>query len=340
MRFGITVFGSRIAPRCAVADAMLIVTVHEGQVTAERRVTLEQRTWAEILSQVERYRVDTIVCGGVVRDEKVRLQSHGVRVVENVACTTDEVIAAITAGRLRPGLGFGNGDHDPEAWATGGDSGTDVSAIDCLTCHDRVCLDGEPCRFHEESSAPALTAREEEMLESGRDVSLEDERILCRLSELIYFCLEMDYRRVGLAYCVELTEATEILAGVLRRFFEVIPVCCKIGGVPFEEAGKGDVLERGSGGAVTCNPTAQAHALEHAACDIVVAVGLCMGVDCVFSRVSTIPVTTLFVKDKSLANNPIGAIYSDYYLREAVRSARTRIEESLQKRERYEGTAK
>ena len=26
------------------------------------------------------------------------------------------------------------------------------------------------------------------------------------------------------------------------------------------------------------------------------------------------PVTTIFVKDKSLANNPIGAVYSHYYL--------------------------
>jgi len=31
-------------------------------------------------------------------------------------------------------------------------------------------------------------------------------------------------------------------------------------------------------------------------------------------------VTTLFVKDKSLVNNPIGAIYSDYYLNEVTRA--------------------
>jgi uncharacterized metal-binding protein len=48
--------------------------------------------------------------------------------------------------------------------------------------------------------------------------------------------------------------------------------------------------------------------------DLNVLVGFCVGADCVFNRESEAPVTTLFVKDKSLANNPIGAVYSRYYL--------------------------
>jgi uncharacterized metal-binding protein len=55
--------------------------------------------------------------------------------------------------------------------------------------------------------------------------------------------------------------------------------------------------------------------------DLNVIVGLCVGVDCVFAKASEAPVTTLFVKDKSLANNPIGALYSDYYLKEAARAS-------------------
>ena len=52
--------------------------------------------------------------------------------------------------------------------------------------------------------------------------------------------------------------------------------------------------------------------------DLNVMVGLCMGVDCVFTRESIAPVATLFVIDKTLANNPIGAVYSYYYLKEAT----------------------
>jgi uncharacterized metal-binding protein len=69
-----------------------------------------------------------------------------------------------------------------------------------------------------------------------------------------------------------------------------------------------------------CNPQGQAAALNHIGTDINVLVGTCMGADCVFSAASEAPVTTLFVKDKSLANNPIGAVYSDYYLNEAARA--------------------
>ena len=61
--------------------------------------------------------------------------------------------------------------------------------------------------------------------------------------------------------------------------------------------------------------------IVHLNIDINVIVGLCVGVDCVFTKASQAPVTTLFVKDKSLANNPIGALYSDYYIKEVTRAA-------------------
>jgi len=53
-------------------------------------------------------------------------------------------------------------------------------------------------------------------------------------------------------------------------------------------------------------------------------VGLCMGVDSLFAKASAAPVTTLFVKDRSLANNPIGALYSEYYRKEVTRAPAAR----------------
>jgi len=60
--------------------------------------------------------------------------------------------------------------------------------------------------------------------------------------------------------------------------------------------------------------------LNRVGVDLNVMVGMSMGADCIFSRFSDAPVTALFVKDRSLANNPIGAIYSEYYLREATQA--------------------
>jgi uncharacterized metal-binding protein len=70
-----------------------------------------------------------------------------------------------------------------------------------------------------------------------------------------------------------------------------------------------------------CDPITQAAVLADAGCELNVVVGLCLGADCVFTGASRVPVTTLFVKDRSLANNPIGALYSEYYLQEALRTA-------------------
>jgi uncharacterized metal-binding protein len=43
-------------------------------------------------------------------------------------------------------------------------------------------------------------------------------------------------------------------------------------------------------------------------------VGLCVGHDMLFTKRSEAPVTTFVVKDRVLAHNPVGAIYSGYYL--------------------------
>jgi uncharacterized metal-binding protein len=39
---------------------------------------------------------------------------------------------------------------------------------------------------------------------------------------------------------------------------------------------------------------------------------LCVGHDAIFSKISKAPVTTLVAKDRVLAHNPAGAIYSRY----------------------------
>ena len=123
------------------------------------------------------------------------------------------------------------------------------------------------------------------MLESARDITFERERTLCRLSEVIYFGLEMNYRRIGVAYCADLSEPAAILVGVLRRYFEVIPVCCKIGGLTDEdpELLAAATAVRPERKTIACNPLGQAQALNAAACDLNVLVGLCVGVDCGFS---------------------------------------------------------
>ncbi len=64
-----------------------------------------------------------------------------------------------------------------------------------------------------------------------------------------------------------------------------------------------------------CNPIGQALVLNKEKTDLNIILGLCIGHDILFTQHSAAPVTTLAVKDRVLAHNPLGALYSGYYLK-------------------------
>jgi uncharacterized metal-binding protein/predicted Fe-Mo cluster-binding NifX family protein len=331
MRYGMPLLGNRVSPRCTIADRLLLVTINRSRVSTQQVLELDTHSWHDLIRVLLETQVDTVVCGGISAASKDELLSRSINVVDNVVGTSDEVLAALVKGLLRPGLGL----HAEEPVSAGSERepANRVAAPhpdaafspDCLACHDRVCLRGERCDQITARLPGAHDDTERRMIDAAVDIACERDRTLCRLSELIYFCLDMQYQRIGLAFCVDLWEPAEILTGVLRRFFDVLPVCCKTGGagVVHPEMGADSVRDPIAGDSISCNPLAQADVLNRAGTDLNVVVGLCMGADCVFTRASRAPVTTLFVKDRSLANNPIGAVYSDYYLKEATRSAAT-----------------
>jgi uncharacterized metal-binding protein/predicted Fe-Mo cluster-binding NifX family protein len=323
MRFGIPLLDQRVAPRCTIADRVLLITVKHRRILEQSAVRLDRATWMDLARILADEQVDALVCGGISRSTRETVESQAVDVIDNVAGTAEEVVDALRRGGLHPGFGLASEGGPPEA-----EEGTEEKArtsklaegrprpLDCLACRDRVCLRAEPCPWFS-TSFPAATTGFEKMLESAWDVACEEERTLCRLAELVYFALEMGYTKLGVAFCVDLLEPTSVLTGVLRRFFEVVPVCCKVRGIRGWESGSPGPQQTRSaseGSVAACDPVGQAAALNAAATDLNVLVGLCVGADSVMSKESRAPVTTIFVKDKSLANNPIGAVYSHYHL--------------------------
>jgi uncharacterized metal-binding protein len=339
MRYGIPLLGNRVAPRCRCADGILIVTKRAKRRAAQRWMSLAITEPRDLIAVLERHRVDAVVCGGISREERDVLTSRAPTVIENVACSVDELLVALEEGSLREGFGL-TSPGSSAAESLGPSTGVPhdrveqpramirpvrrvretASTVDCIRCTDKKCLRGESCVLTPPDSQTAPAGLVLEMLEAATDISSEKERQLCRLAELVYFCLEMRYRKIGIAYCVDLQEPAEILAGVLDRSFETVSVCCKVGTVPRRTPSAKDGPGRHTTpvSPIDCNPLAQARLLNQAGTDLNVIVGLSMGADCVFAQESEAPVTTLFVKDKSLANNPIGAVYSEYYLRESV----------------------
>jgi uncharacterized metal-binding protein/predicted Fe-Mo cluster-binding NifX family protein len=312
MHWGVLLIGDRVAPRCTRADGLLLARVNRGRVVSHARVGVAVRSPVELLDAVIEHEVEKLVCGGISREVREALAAQDVAIVENVACSAGEVLAALSAGSLCSGYGFGPLPR-PAAEGAPARAKRGPAHIDCLACRDRLCLGagGGACPGVPGAAVSPPPCDLGHLLEAATDIAREEERTLCRVTELVYLCLEMQFERVGIAFCKDLLEPTRILAGVLRRFFEVVPVWCKIGGGGVDGVGADD---DGS----PCNPLGQAAALNAAGTHINVVVGLCIGADCVFGRASEAPVTHLFVKDRSLANNPIGALYSEHYLSEST----------------------
>ena len=87
---------------------------------------------------------------------------------------------------------------------------------------------------------------------------------------------------------------------------------CKTGAVDKSEIGIPDELKlnRGCGHESMCNPILQAKVLAAQGTDLNILIGLCAGHDTLFLRHSQAPVTVMIVKDRVLAHNPVGALYT------------------------------
>ena len=315
MKVAIPLYGNRVSPRFGYSRAMLVVDIHDGRQTEERIVNTEPGSDAQWLDRLVALGVDMFVCGAADTaffEEGKRL---GIRVVSDVAGDINQILDGLTRGSLQAGYGtYGDGSATP-----------DDEHIDCLVCRDRVCLNGEPCPgLVQDLHCRTSDVDQEELLDVATDIACETERKLCRVAEFVHFCHGAGYRHVGIAFCVELYRETQILAHLFRRFLQVTPVCCKIGGRRLSQE---EVPARPCH--IACNPAGQAAELNRRGTEINAIVGLCLGCDLVFAQHSQAPVTPLFVKDRSLANNPVGALYSNYYLAELADEPQAAMPSSL-----------
>ncbi|WP_456372001.1 DUF1847 domain-containing protein [Methanocaldococcus sp.] len=134
-----------------------------------------------------------------------------------------------------------------------------------------------------------------------------------RLEEIIEFCKLMDYKKIGIAFCIGLENEAKILDEILSQHFDVYSVCCKVCGIDK------DILKlkkiNNNNKEAMCNPIGQAKILNEIRTDLNIIVGLCIGHDILFQKYSNAPTTTFIVKDRVLSHNPAGALYSKYYLK-------------------------
>ena len=139
-----------------------------------------------------------------------------------------------------------------------------------------------------------------------------------RILEVIEFANKMDYKRLGLMFCIGLRKEARVVEKVLSsKGFEMVSVVCKVGRIPKERIGVGDDQKIALGRfEAMCNPISQAEILNYAETDFNILLGLCVGHDSLVFQHSKAPCTVLAVKDRLLGHNPLAAIYNiDSYYR-------------------------
>jgi len=181
----------------------------------------------------------------------------------------------------------------------------------CGRCESKECRDGKDCfsqagnhsKLYQDSHIAKLhkAASAIEAGYYGKET---------RLGEMILFAKELGCQKIGLAFCIGLSEEAKIIDEILSRHFEVVSVCCKVCGIDKKDFGLQQISPESS--EVMCNPAGQAQLLNNAKTQLNIICGLCVGHDAIFSKVSQAPVTTLIAKDRVLAHNPAGAIYCPY----------------------------
>ncbi len=139
---------------------------------------------------------------------------------------------------------------------------------------------------------------------------------LTRVEETVLYAKLRGYKKLGLAFCVGLSQEAELFTNLLfNEGFEVVAVCCMCGTLSSEDIDlpEEDKILQGMRQPM-CNPIGQAAVLDGEGCELNILLGLCVGDDTLFIKHSKAPVTVLAVKDRVLAHNPLGALYTSKHI--------------------------
>lgn len=184
----------------------------------------------------------------------------------------------------------------------------------CGLCMEKKCHEGKDCTEGNISlkTREMYQGKDYDLFKTACHVEAEYYMKKTRLEELILFAKKREYKTLGMAFCIGLENEAQLIHNILAKDFEVHSVCCKVCGLNKDDFNLQKL--HGEGFEAACNPIGQAKVLNEEKTDLNIIVGLCIGHDILFTEHSKAPVTTLAVKDRVLAHNPLGAVYSNYYL--------------------------
>ena len=193
----------------------------------------------------------------------------------------------------------------------------------CSYCPGKYCVTGDVS--HAPKFCPTIVRadlmsqakdklQDSENQAMARDVAQTWKELgkLTRIEETMMYARLRGYQKLGLAFCLGLSDEAQLLTNVfLNEGFEVVSVCCMCGALSSDDVQLPEEDKIVSGNRQPmCNPIGQATLMNSEGCQFNILLGLCVGDDTLFIKHSHAPVTVLAVKDRVLANNPLGALYT------------------------------
>jgi uncharacterized metal-binding protein len=197
----------------------------------------------------------------------------------------------------------------------------------CTNCGLKGCSEGNL-----DKTLPNCPSKEKKIKKEAKKLYLEEENYKIahnaaiveaegygaktRVEEIISFAKKCRYKRIGLVFCIGLTNEAKCFSDILRHHgFDIISVLCKNGSIEKSYIGIGDENKiEGQCDEIMCNPIGQALLLNEHNTDFNVILGLCVGHDTLVMKYLKAPMTTLAVKDRVTGHNPLVALYlSDSY---------------------------
>lgn len=188
--------------------------------------------------------------------------------------------------------------------------------MNCALClHHNCYTKGQNCLgISPEQVAEKYTDEERALMVAAAKTESRNYLKMTRLEESLYFAQQMGAKKVGIAFCIGLANEAKFIAQYfMNAGMQVESICCKNCSVDKDVLGL-EKIKLGQREAM-CNPKIQAQVLNEAGTDFNFIVGLCVGHDMVFTKNSEAPVSSLITKDRVLANNPVGVVYSRYWRR-------------------------
>ncbi|KYK37518.1 MAG: hypothetical protein AYK19_06985 [Theionarchaea archaeon DG-70-1] len=182
--------------------------------------------------------------------------------------------------------------------------------MNCAECLTKECYHGKNCTPCKDEITEKFTGRNLETMRTASHIESRYYKKKTRMEETVLYAQKMGYKKLGLVFCVGLSEEARKIQKILAEDFDVVSVCCKVCGISKDEYSLEKIED---GFEASCNPIGQATIVNKEGTDFNIVIGLCVGHDVLFYSHSKAPVTTLAVKDRVLAHSPLGAIYSAYY---------------------------